>query len=259
MPHCDLLVWILVTKLAPRYYRKLDLLLRETGRYRELSSWRKEFKKVWRKLEKTPITVPLNDAYRPDVKRWICTCPSFVVSRFLACKHLIQGMHRVPPTFFLEADRYREPPFWRHPSLRPLDSEEIAAGIADTDTRDHAVGDDVDDVDGGEGDDEEENDDDDLDEIWQHDGRTFEEEMEAEIEVILDFAKGLQHQLQFRDRRMLNTLKREGGSFLRLARACLGREKRMNTTRGPTVSTWEKSTSSAMFYRARPARVDRST
>ena len=248
MPRCDLLVWILVTKLAPTYYRKLNQLLRETGRYRELSSWRKGFKKTWRKLEKTPITIPLNDAYRPNVEKWICTCPSFVVSRFLACKHLVQGICRVPPTFFLEANRYREPPFWRHPSLRPL--EETAVEIADT--RDRVGGNDVDDDNGGEGDDEEENDDDDLDEIWQHDGRTFEEEMEAEIEVILDFAKGLRHQLQFRDRRMLNTLQREGGSFLRLARACLEKEGRMNSTRGPTVSTWEKSTSSAMFFRTRP-------
>jgi len=62
MPRCDLLVWILVTKLAPTYYRKLDQLLTETARYRELS-WRKGFKKIWRKLEKTPITMLLNDAY----------------------------------------------------------------------------------------------------------------------------------------------------------------------------------------------------
>ncbi|KAJ7721079.1 hypothetical protein DFH07DRAFT_691115, partial [Mycena maculata] len=33
MPRCDLLVWILVTKLAPCYYRKLDRLLTDTGRY----------------------------------------------------------------------------------------------------------------------------------------------------------------------------------------------------------------------------------
>jgi len=45
MPRCDLLVWILVTKLAPTYYRKLDQLLTETARYRELSSWRKGFNK----------------------------------------------------------------------------------------------------------------------------------------------------------------------------------------------------------------------
>lgn len=48
MPHSDpgLLVWILVVKLAPTYYRKLNRLLTETGsgRYRELPSWRKGFK-----------------------------------------------------------------------------------------------------------------------------------------------------------------------------------------------------------------------
>jgi len=63
MPRCDLLVWILFTKLAPTYYRKLDFLLKEQARYRKLSSWRKPFKKIWRKLEKTPITMPINDAY----------------------------------------------------------------------------------------------------------------------------------------------------------------------------------------------------
>ncbi|KAJ7789309.1 hypothetical protein B0H14DRAFT_2944863 [Mycena olivaceomarginata] len=33
MPRCDLLAWILVVKLAPRYYQKLDRMLTETGRY----------------------------------------------------------------------------------------------------------------------------------------------------------------------------------------------------------------------------------
>ena len=135
--------------------------------------------------------------------------------------------------------------------MKPL--EETAAASGKADTRDQAVGDDVDDDDGGDDDDEEENDDDDLEEIWQHDGRMFEEEIKVEIEVILDFAKGLRHQVQFWDQRMLNTLQREGGSFLRLARACLEKEKRTNLTRGSTVLTWEKSTNSAMFYRARPA------
>jgi hypothetical protein len=108
--------------------------------------------------------------------------------------------------------------------LRPL--EETATGVADA--RDHVVGNDVDNENGGEGDGEEENDDDDLDEIWQHDGRTFEEEIEAEIEVMLDFAQGLQHRLQFRDWKMLNTLQPEGGSFLRLARAGLEKDECVN-------------------------------
>ncbi|KAG6867397.1 hypothetical protein C0993_003278 [Termitomyces sp. T159_Od127] len=40
----DLLMWILVIKLAPTYYRKLDLVFDSTGQYRELPTWRKSFK-----------------------------------------------------------------------------------------------------------------------------------------------------------------------------------------------------------------------
>ncbi|KAJ7816435.1 hypothetical protein B0H14DRAFT_2374646, partial [Mycena olivaceomarginata] len=63
-------------------------------------------------------------------------------------------------------------------------------------------------------------------------------------------------QRQFRDQRMLQTLEREGASFLRLAWACLGKEKRLTSTRGKAPSTWDKSTGTAMFYRARPAGSD---
>ena len=45
-------VWILVSKLAPLCYRKLNRLLIDTGRYHELPSWRNGFKEEWRKLEK---------------------------------------------------------------------------------------------------------------------------------------------------------------------------------------------------------------
>ena len=257
MPRCDLLVWILITKLAPTYYRKLDQLLTETGRYRELSSWRKAFKKAWRKLEKTPITLPLNDAYKPNTEKWICTCPSFIVSRFLICKHTIQHMHRVPPIFFLEAERYRTVPFWRHKSLKPL--EEADAETMETVVRsDEQERCDEDENDEG-GDEDDDDEDEGCVETHQEDGRTFEEAMEGDIELILDFAKGLRHQIQFRDQQMLNAFQREGASFLRLAKACIGKEKRMNLTRAATVSTWEKSTSSAMFYRTRPTMADENT
>ena len=127
MPRCDLLVYILVVKLAPLYYRKLNLLLTETGRYRELPSWRKGFKRAWKKLEKTPITMPLNDAYRPNATQMVCTCPYLAKSRFLLCKHLVQSLQPVPPKFFLEARRQRSAPFWKHPSLKPLGSGEAWA------------------------------------------------------------------------------------------------------------------------------------
>jgi len=106
---------------------------------------------------------------------------------------------------------------------------------------------------------EEDNDEEDEDVTHQHNGHTFEEALTEGIDLIVEFAKGLKHQLQFQDRRMLNALEREGASFLRLVKACMEKERRMNSTRGPTVSMWEKSTSSAMFYRTRPTLVDQST
>ena len=91
-----------MVKLAPTYYRKLDLAFIDIGRYHELPVWRKDFKAAWKKAKKTAITLPLNEKYRPDPLRWVCTCPQFVVDRFLICKHLVQSVHPVHPVFFLE-------------------------------------------------------------------------------------------------------------------------------------------------------------
>ena len=65
--------------------------------------------------------MPLNDKYRPDPHKWVCTCPAFVRSRFLACKHLVQAVQPVPPTFFLQVKWNRTLPFWQHPTLVPLE------------------------------------------------------------------------------------------------------------------------------------------
>ncbi|KAJ6470299.1 hypothetical protein DFH09DRAFT_954863 [Mycena vulgaris] len=62
-PRLDLLVWILVTKLAPNYYRRLDIMLNATGRFRDQPSWRKAFKAQWRCCQTTPISLPLNPKY----------------------------------------------------------------------------------------------------------------------------------------------------------------------------------------------------
>ena len=63
----DLLVWILVKKLAPEYYCKIDCLQHPVARYRELHSWRKSFKREWKKCLKAQTTLPSNrDRYHPD-------------------------------------------------------------------------------------------------------------------------------------------------------------------------------------------------
>ncbi|KAJ7815602.1 hypothetical protein B0H13DRAFT_2380962 [Mycena leptocephala] len=55
LSHCDWLAWILIVKLVSSYYCKLDQLLTDTGRYRELPCWHKDFKRLWQRLKKAPI------------------------------------------------------------------------------------------------------------------------------------------------------------------------------------------------------------
>jgi hypothetical protein len=63
LPWLDLLTWVLITKLMPTYYQKLDVIMNDIGRFRELPTWRKEFKREWKNAMKTPITMPLNERY----------------------------------------------------------------------------------------------------------------------------------------------------------------------------------------------------
>ena len=78
------------------------------------------------------------------------------------------------------------------------------------------------------------------------------EEMASHLHLLREFCNGIEYQLKFQDPRFLKTLEKEGGRFFRLARNCLSRERRLNSSRTPSPATWEKSTSNALFYRARP-------
>ncbi|KAJ7868375.1 hypothetical protein B0H14DRAFT_2346627 [Mycena olivaceomarginata] len=250
MPHCDLLAWILITKLTPCYYQKLEQLLADTGRYREVSSWRRAFKATWKKLKRKPMTLPVNPAYKTDAKKNICTCPSLPVSRFLLCKHVVQGHKPVPSVFFLEVERQRTAPFWIHPSLWPVSDEDSAQDRTSEDVGGELRGGEAAGEPSTEWDDE---DDEDLVDTWLHDDSwTFEETMDDNTDLILEFAKGLKYQCQFCDQRMLQVLEREGASFLRLAWAWVGKEKRLQSTHGTTPSAWDRSGASAMFYHAQP-------
>ncbi|KAJ7586328.1 hypothetical protein C8J56DRAFT_787434, partial [Mycena floridula] len=251
-PRVDLLVWILVTKLAPTYYRKLDLILHPIPRYRELAAWRKAFKHEWRRCETAPITLPLNEKYRPNPHRWACNCPSLATSRFLICKHLVQGVKRVPPVFFLEVRRQRTAPFWKHKDLVPLNPptpaditwaarEALADPIETEDplqpaTNNQHPGDD---------------DDSDDETDFRTSQKTFMESMNDRIALLRSFTDGLEY--QFNDPRFLATLEREGNKLFRLAENCLDRERRINSAREEAPATYERGTSNAMLWRPRPS------
>ena len=252
MPRCDLLAWILVTKLAPHYYRKLGRMLGDTGRYRELASWRKPFKKEWRELERREVSAKTEDIYRPNVRAWHCTCPYFVTSRFLVCKHLIQLVHPAPTGFFKEAKRARTLPFWRHPKLLPIPEGDVVEREVSGAEGGTSPG-----VEGMESELEDDDDDDDDDEGEQPSGDgtsnlTFDEDLQEQINLLADFVEGLRYQAQFRDWKFLRLLKKEGGGLFRLAQACLRKEKRLRSTRGQNIRTWDHTGKLAMFYRSRP-------
>ena len=80
-------------------------------------------------------------------------------------------------------------------------------------------------------------------------GLTFGKHIEAQVAMLRDFADGLEYQLQFGDSHMLDCLKLEGTGFFQMARSCLSCEHHLNSTRGASPMTWEKATSSVMFYR----------
>jgi hypothetical protein len=268
----------MVMKLAPRYDRKIDVMLNDTGRFRELPKWREEFKAAWKKAQKTQITMPINEKYRPDVKRFVCTCPQFVISRFLICKHLVQLFCPVNPVFFLEVTRNRTVPFWSHSTLRPLANADDGVALKEledrTETGDGGGNDNKAHVVIGEGDvlntagieldslgsDDSgfESDDNQLVDTWEGRGdeerNMYEEEMRGNIRLLQDFCDALEYQVQFQDPRFLRMLEKEGTRFFRLVRDCLSCERRLNLSRAASPATWERSTQNALFYRARMCR-----
>jgi hypothetical protein len=262
-PRLDLLVWVLVVKLTPTYYRKLDQMMVDNGQYRELPSWRKAFKREWKKAAKTPIVMPLNDKYRPHSRKWVCTCPHFITSHFLLCKHLVQSVLAVPPVFFLEVKRNRTTPFWKHKLLVPLDASETDSDAHTLSSPTLQVEAEKLRLDSGSDEEQSEGEESDNDVVDTENGvmggSTFSERMMDHIGLLQTFVDGLEYQIQFHDQRMLDRLEREGASFLRFAQSCISRERRMNSTRGVSPTTWETATASAMYYRTRPPVVDKDT
>ncbi|KAF0457455.1 ATP-dependent DNA helicase pif1 [Gigaspora margarita] len=53
-------------------------------------SWFDDFKKDWNRLAATPIDDDDHTNYFIDSARWICSCPAFLNSHFLICKHLVK-------------------------------------------------------------------------------------------------------------------------------------------------------------------------
>jgi hypothetical protein len=201
----------------------------------------------------------LNERYRPDIMQFVCTCPQFVVSRFLICKHLVQLFQPVNPVFFLAVTRNRTAPFWSYPSLKPLQG----IGSDDHKANDRKITSRL------EGDDDtaqeacnarlnaagissefKSDDDDQLVDTWEgQDGerKPYKEVMRGNMQLLRDFCDGLEYQIQFQDRQFLETLEMRGAKLFKMARDCLSREKRLNSSQEASPTTWEHSTTNALL------------
>ena len=204
---------------------------------------------------------PVNDKYRPDPVQWVCTCPSFVLSHFLICKHLVQAIQPMPPIFFLQVKRNHTVPFWEHLALIPLNTipRNTTTTQITSQNEDHKADDSEKSDEEGSNNKDDEGVDNVVDTMAGKDidnSCTFHEHFEGDIVTIQEFCRGLEYQIQFSDQQMLETLECEGASFLWLVRGCLGRGKCMNSMRGPALMTWEKGTGNMMFYRTRPCTKD---
>jgi hypothetical protein len=170
--------------------------------------------------------------------------------------HLVD---KVPLIFFIEAERRRTAPFWKHPVLQPLGEHTTITTLDPHEDPDLLLSNLFEDLAFGESVSRTyEDEDDDLVPSYGPNNQslaTFEANYTQDLQLIRDFAAGLEYQLQFRDSRWLEALQREGASFLRLARTCMLKE----TRRGETATTWDRELASAMFYRPRPRLSDRDT
>ncbi|EGO02074.1 hypothetical protein SERLA73DRAFT_120715 [Serpula lacrymans var. lacrymans S7.3] len=187
------------------------------GQYCELASWRKVFKRDWKWVATTPITMLLNNKYRPNTLTWVCTCPHFSTSQFLLCKHLVQDVHPVK--------RNQTTPFWKHPALISLDTPTSHLNSDDTILLTNMAA--------GQGDSD------------------IQDDKESDDEGIIDIG-GMENWSVGETM----SLEREGVSLFRLASHCLEGEHRFNLMRGTLLTTWEKTTTSVMYYRTCPPHTD---
>lgn len=78
-----------------------------------------------------------HECYDTDLINWICSCPAYLFSRFLVCKHLVQSVCHIEgnSNFFYTVQRNYAPPFDHHPDLVPLSSSSVNGADSETDER----------------------------------------------------------------------------------------------------------------------------
>ena len=114
-PRIDIVAWVLLSNVIPDALTRMHVLLQRDHR-KGRASWRKHFKKEWETLSSRAV---INDGYHTDPAKWTCSCPKFLKSRFLVCKHILACYEPITDrvNFFYNVARSRTSPFWVHQQL----------------------------------------------------------------------------------------------------------------------------------------------
>lgn len=118
-PRVDLVLWILLSRVLPDSVYRMNEILEGGSRCVE-ASWRKVFKRQWKASQKQVVDERSIRLYHTNPTQWTCACESFLLSRFMFCKHLVHCFTKVPVgpqsfELFSRIRRQRAPPFWVEP------------------------------------------------------------------------------------------------------------------------------------------------
>ncbi len=143
-PRMDLVVHCIVSELLPVMDRNMDAILSNNQRIHK-ADWRRGFKKAW--IVAQSATLGTQTQHATDVHNWVCSCGKFVLSRFLLCKHLVQGKELAAPVtgdYFRNVRRIRAPPFWvlpGHVDFPTLETNTLPANGFEVQTLDDELSD----------------------------------------------------------------------------------------------------------------------
>lgn len=154
-PRLDHVIYIILHSFLPRLLDKMGIWLgtKRIGRPTSLAGWQKDFRRAWIFMSKSDeeqkvrrelavrksglkgkareerlaqIAEDLErvaGAYYTSLETWTCSCPAYLISRFLTCKHLVRaaelkiGLKTKDLVFFRNLRRNHQVPYYHITSI----------------------------------------------------------------------------------------------------------------------------------------------
>ena len=112
-PRIDLVIWVLTSRSIPQGLDKMKAI-QNNDFWKGVASWRKCFQKEWKSCWNKELTPDSLTNNHTSPSTWTCGCKSFLLSRFLICKHIVHCYEDIedPFKFFRCVQRNRSSPFW---------------------------------------------------------------------------------------------------------------------------------------------------